>query len=176
MNKFPAIALCCLLSPASFAANVGEQSGVNSAVGAAPTTRDFVQQAAVSDLFEIKASQLAASRLKGKDKDFADQMVADHTKTSAQLSQQAKADNFALPTALDATHQGLMDRLQGFNNIVALRKEYLSGQIQAHEQAVSLFSRYAQGGDDAKLKSWAAATLPVLKHHLDMAKGLENSR
>jgi Domain of unknown function (DUF4142) len=28
---------------------------------------------------------------------------------------------------------------------------------------------YAKGGDDSKLKDWAAKTLPALRHHLEMA-------
>jgi putative membrane protein len=37
---------------------------------------------------------------------------------------------------------------------------------------VSLFERYAKGGDNAKLKDWADKTLPTLRHHLNMANDL----
>jgi putative membrane protein len=33
-----------------------------------------------------------------------------------------------------------------------------------------LFDRYAKGGDNEKLKGWAAKTLPALKHHLEWRK------
>jgi hypothetical protein len=39
-------------------------------------------------------------------------------------------------------------------------------QVSAHKDAVSLFERYAKGGEDPKLKYWAAKTLPALQHHL----------
>jgi putative membrane protein len=45
-------------------------------------------------------------------------------------------------------------------------------QISAHKDAVSLFERYARGGEDAKLKGWSDKTLPALKHHLEMAQNL----
>jgi putative membrane protein len=45
-------------------------------------------------------------------------------------------------------------------------------QISAHKDAVSLFERYAKGGEDAKLKGWSDKTLPALKHHLEMAQNL----
>jgi predicted outer membrane protein len=32
--------------------------------------------------------------------------------------------------------------------------------------------RYADGGEDAKLKAWAAKALPALQHHLEMAEAL----
>lgn len=44
--------------------------------------------------------------------------------------------------------------------------------MSAHKEAVSLFERYAKGGDNSELKDWAAKTLPTLKHHLEMAQEL----
>jgi predicted outer membrane protein len=44
------------------------------------------------------------------------------------------------------------------------------------KDAVSLFERYAQGGDNAKLKDWAGKTLPALQHHLQMAEQMDKSR
>jgi putative membrane protein len=48
--------------------------------------------------------------------------------------------------------------------------------VTAHKNAVSLFERYAKGGDSATLKSWAAKTLPDLQHHLELAQGLDRAR
>jgi putative membrane protein len=45
-------------------------------------------------------------------------------------------------------------------------------QVDAHENAVSLFERYAKGGDNAELKAFAAKQLPHLQEHLRMAKDL----
>lgn len=47
-----------------------------------------------------------------------------------------------------------------------------SDQQEAHEDAVDLFKRYSEGGENAELKAWAAKTLPALEHHLEMAKNL----
>jgi putative membrane protein len=41
---------------------------------------------------------------------------------------------------------------------------------------VSLFERYANGGDNPDLKAWAGKTLPALKHHLEMAQKLDKSK
>jgi putative membrane protein len=49
-------------------------------------------------------------------------------------------------------------------------------QVSAHEDAVSLFERYARGGDNEKLKDWAGKTLPTLQHHLQMAEQMNNNR
>ncbi|WP_374991492.1 hypothetical protein [Bradyrhizobium sp. LHD-71] len=47
------------MTPAT-AHSVGEKIGVNSALGVAPNTGDFVKQVAVSDILEIEASKLLA--------------------------------------------------------------------------------------------------------------------
>ena len=49
-------------------------------------------------------------------------------------------------------------------------------ELPITKDAVSLFERYAGGGDDPKLKDWAGKTLPALKHHLEMAQALDKNR
>ena len=49
-------------------------------------------------------------------------------------------------------------------------------QVSAHKDAVSLFERYAKGGENSKLKDWAGKTLPALQHHLDMAQTMDKNR
>jgi putative membrane protein len=39
---------------------------------------------------------------------------------------------------------------------------------------MSLFERYAKGGDNVKLKTFAVITLPILQHHLDLALLLDH--
>ena len=56
------------------------------------------------------------------------------------------------------------------------RGEYDPMQVSAHKSAVSLFERYAKGGDNAKLKDWAQKTLPHLQHHLEMANMLDQRK
>jgi putative membrane protein len=48
-------------------------------------------------------------------------------------------------------------------------------QVSTHKDAVSLFERYAKGGDNPDLKDWAGKTLPALKHHLQMAENLDKA-
>lgn len=52
-------------------------------------------------------------------------------------------------------------------------KAYDDMQVAAHKDAVSLFERYANGGENAELKAFAAKTLPHLQMHLKMAKDLQ---
>jgi putative membrane protein len=164
---------CLLIAGPALAQSVGEKTGVNSTLGIAPTTADFVKEVAISDMFEIQSNKLAEDKGNPSEKTFASQMVADHTKTSTELkrmvgSGKVKAD---LPNALDSSHQSKLDKLKGESD-KDFSSDFDSMQVSAHKDAVSLFERYAKGGENPELKDWAGKTLPALQHHLEMAQGL----
>jgi putative membrane protein len=168
---------CLLFAGPALAQSVGEKTGVNSALGVAPSTADFVKQVAISDMFEIESNKLGQEKGNAAEKKFASQMVADHGKTSTELkglvsSGKVKAE---LPTALDNSHQSKLDKLKSKSG-KDFSSDFNSMQVDAHKDAVSLFERYAKGGDNADLKTWAGKTLPALKHHLEMAQKLDKSK
>jgi putative membrane protein len=171
MKRILMVGLCLLLAGPAFAQSVGEKTGVNSTLGIAPKTTDFVNEAATSDMFEIQASKLAASRTTGDVQTFANQMVTDHTKTTSDLTGFAQSANIPLPTAMTSAQQSMLTKLQGLQG-KDFAKQYVDDQVSAHKDAVSLFQRYGNGGDNAQLKGWASQTLPTLQHHLDMAQGI----
>ena len=165
-----------LLSSAAFAQSVGEKTGVNSALGIAPKTEDFIKEAATSDMLEIGASKLAEQKGNADEKKFAAQMITDHTKTSSELKSMVSGDmKGAIPTALDDSSQKKLDKLRDAKP-EDFASEYDPMQVSAHKDAVSLFERYAKGGDDPKLKDWAGKTLPALQHHLEMAQEMNKNR
>ena len=49
---------------------------------------------------------------------------------------------------------------------------YMQGQVVDHQKAVVLLIWEIGQGQDAPLQQWAAATLPVVLGHLEMAKAL----
>jgi len=170
---FVTLACLCLASAAS-AESVAETTRVNSSLRISPSTVDFVKQVAISDMFEIQSNKLAQEKGTAEDEAFAAQMVTDHTKNCTELkalvsSGKATAE---VPTALDSSHQSKLNKLKSLSgsDFVA---SYRSVQVDAHKDAVDLFERYARGGDNAELKSWAFKTLFALKRHLEMAQGLE---
>lgn len=165
--------LLAALTPA-LAQSLPEKTGVNSAMGIAPKTQDFVTTAAQSDMLEIASGKLALAKSDSeRSRQFAQQMIRDHTETSTELKGlvaggKTKVD---LPTAMDKTHQDKLDRLSKLDG-KEFTREYDDMQVAAHKDAVSLFERYARGGDNADLKAFAGKTLPHLQHHLMMAQDL----
>jgi putative membrane protein len=170
-------AAAVLLSSAAFAQSVGEKTGVNSTLGISPTTADFVKEAAMSDMMEIESSNIAQQKGNADEKKFAGQMITDHTKTSSELkgmvtSGDVKAE---IPAALDSSSQSKLEKLRDAKP-EDFAAQYDPMQVSAHKDAVSLFERYAKGGDNAKLKDWAGKTLPALQHHLEMAQNMDKNR
>jgi putative membrane protein len=163
-------ALTLLVAPA-LAQSMGEKTGVNAMARTAPKTEDFVKLVAISDMFELESSKLASSNATDATvKSFAAKMVKDHSETSSDLkglvsSGKVKAE---VPAALDSSHQSKLDKLKDLKG-ADFDKQYTSDQESVHKDAVSLFERYAKGGDNADLKAWAGKTLPHLQEHLKMA-------
>jgi putative membrane protein len=171
MKSILLVGACLLVAAPAIAQSMGEKSGINSALGIAPKTGDFVNEAATSDMFEIQSSQLAAERTKGDVQTFANQMITDHTKTTSELKGLAPQLEVSLPTEMTSSQQRMLDKLKGLQGD-EFAKQYMDDQVSAHKDAVSLFDRYGKGGSDEKLKAWAEKTAPVLQHHLDMAEGI----
>jgi putative membrane protein len=172
MNKRTVVAAAIVLFAGSVSAqNLGERTGVNSLLGISPTTADFVKEVAESDMFEIRASELASMKMQGAVKDFASHMIVDHTKTTEALRGLASAANASLPIEMASSQESMLDKLKELDGD-EFRKQYISDQESAHKSAVSLFERYGKGGDNATLKAWAVETLPALQQHLDMVTAL----
>ena len=175
MNRMVAAALCLALAGPAYAQSLSERTGVNSLLGIAPKTEDFVKEAASSDMFEIQSSQLALERATDeKVKAFAQQMITDHTKTSGELKSlvQAGTVKVEVPAAMLPPQEKMLDKLKSLTG-ADFTKQYLDDQVAAHKDAVSLFERYGKGGDNEQLKTWANSTLPALQHHEKMAQDLD---
>jgi putative membrane protein len=165
-----------LTSSVAFAQSVGEKTGVNSTLGIVPKTEDFIKEAAMSDMLEIEAGKVAQQKGDADEKKFAEQMITDHTKTSTELKSMVVGElKAAMPTALDDASQKKLTKLKDAKP-EDFAGQYDPMQVSAHKDAVSLFERYAKGGEDPKLKDWAGKTLPALQHHLEMAQAIDKNR
>lgn len=144
---------------------------------AAADTSDFIAKAVMSDMFEIESSKLAVQKSGDPEvKAFAQQMISDHTKASADLKIAAMADGFTaaqIPTGLDEAHTKKISKLKEAKNGKDFDTLYTDDQNKAHDMAVSLFRDYGQDGDKANLKAFAQKTLPTLKMHEEMAEKLD---
>ena len=165
------------------AATPAEQAATPDANPAAtvPTPADetkadvFAMKAADSDMFEIEAAKLAQTRSANASiKKFAATMEKAHKATSEELKSAVAASGAAitLPTTLSADMQGKLDDLTKAD-AKDFDKKYADAMVDAHQAALNLLQRYAQDGDTAAIKAFAAATAPKVQDHLNMAEGLK---
>ncbi len=141
------------------------------------STQDFINKAAISDMFEVQAGQLAQTR-GGNDaiKNFARQMVTDHRATASAM-QAALHGQDGLPpppTALDQDHQNMLNELRNAG-AAEFDQKYVDNQTHAHQDALNLMQDYAQNGDNATLRQFASETAPKVQHHLDMIRQIDQS-
>jgi putative membrane protein len=148
---------------------------VKEAVAKTPTGQEFVDTAAKSDAFEIAAAKLAATNASSADvKSFAKKMIAAHTESTAKIKAAAsKADPAIKPDAtLTDDQSGKLSDLRKLKG-GDFDSAYISGQVSAHKDALSLMKTYADKGDVQSLKTAAGEIAPIVQQHLDMAKALD---
>lgn len=137
----------------------------------------FVKQAAASDMFEIEAAKLALQKTQNNSvRQFAQKMVDEHTRMSAQVKDAARKDQVAaaVPTQTDRAHTQKLDELKKLNG-AAFDRKYVEMQVQAHQEAAKLFETYARNGEDANLKKTVNEGLPHIRYHLTEAQALQRS-
>jgi putative membrane protein len=146
---------------------------------AASSKSEFVKKATQAGDFEIASSRLALEKSQSADvKKFAQQMIDDHTKAAQQLQTVAAGAGIPpenQPVKASSEQMEEMERLQSAKP-GNFDPTYVNAQRKAHEEAIDLFSTYANSGDDPKLKQFASETLPTLKSHLDHIKTLTVSK
>ena len=144
--------------------------------GAQVTAADFVNKAAVSNMFEIQSSQLAQQKTQNdRVREFAQRMVQDHTAAGDRLKSTAQSiQGVTVPTSLDQPHQQMMQTLQNASG-TGFDRAYVQMQVTAHRDAVSLFDRYAQNGENPQLKQFAQQTVPTLREHLQSVEQIQTA-
>ncbi len=138
------------------------------------TTPAFVQNAARSDMYEIRAAKLAEEKSSTPEiKKFAAEMVTAHTKTTMGLKKAVAMGHVktTIPTKLDARRQGMIDNLRASSG-AEFDKRYVAQQIAAHQETLDLMKGYAAHGHNHALKDAASKTAPLVESHLEMAKAL----
>jgi putative membrane protein len=154
-------------------------AGAALAQPAAPTpalpTPDFVKAAAQTDAFEIQEGSLAAKQgSTARVRDFGSMMVTDHTKTTAGLKAALHTARLPppAPPQLSDDQKANLATLQGLHG-TAFDKAYIAEQISAHQTALGVMTAYAASGDNAELRKAAGETVPVVKHHLEVAQQIQ---
>ena len=174
--------MIAVLAPALLAAPVVLAQGTKEKAPAAEKSQqadskstEFINKAAMSDMFEIQSSELALQKATdAKVKDFAKMMVNDHRAASDKLKSTVQSAQLPPPpTELDAKHKKKM--ASSSPPRARVRPRLRRRAAQGHKKAVELFSNYAKEGKNAELKNFAQQTLPTLEQHLKQVRSLDGS-
>lgn len=137
----------------------------------------YVPNAAMSDMYEIQAADIALSRSKNADvKMLATMIKTDHTAASNEFKGivPTAAPDVAIPTALDQRRQGLIDNLRSASD-ADFDKVWLDQQIAAHQEGVTLNNGFKDNTDAPALAAFATKVLPKIQAHLTKAQQLRDA-
>lgn len=141
------------------------------AAGGSVDPATFVTKAAEGGLTEVALSKAAASSARDpKIKQFAQQMVRDHSKANEQLASLAKSKGLSVPLSLDAEHRAIVQKLSNKKG-AEFDAAYVKQMQEDHANTVALFQS-ATKSTDADLAAFANNTLPTLKQHEHLADDL----
>ncbi|MFD0998585.1 DUF4142 domain-containing protein [Ohtaekwangia kribbensis] len=131
---------------------------------------EFAVKAAAGGLMEVELGKLAQSKATDPQvKAFGESMVTDHGKANEELKSLAQQKNISIPDSLSEEHKKKFDDLAAKSG-KDFDEAYIKHMVDDHEKDISEFKDESENGKDPELKSWAAAKLPILTHHLEMAK------
>jgi putative membrane protein len=131
--------------------------------------KEFMMSAAHSDQNEIQQSKMALAKgVTGMAKDMANKMIADHTKSTADLKVIAAKKGVTLPTDMDAEHKAMapmMEKLSGKE----FEAKYMAQMVADHQKTANTMMAHEKMTQDADLKGFIGKVLPVVQQHLGMA-------
>lgn len=172
-----AIGACAPENPASEATTtpVTTPDGTTTTAEVDDGAKNYVEKAAIGDMFQIEASKIALERSKVQPvKDFAQMMIDAHMATSKEMGGLATTAGVMAPSALDNDHTAKLDELRTAS-LQDFDDKYIDQQTAVHSAALDLHKDYANNGKDAALQAFAAKTAPVVDAHLQAVKALDKS-
>ena len=160
-------------------ANLAEDTAVNDVLGADQPRGDtaalpidaagFANAVAAADRYEIESARLAASKTGSPAvKSFAEELITDHEKSSADLKAAAARASppLTVTPALDAGKQAMLDQLKAVNG-PDFDRRFIDQQTNAHQQALRLLRNYVGGGQSQPLKDFASKATTMVEGHLE---------
>jgi len=134
---------------------------------------EFMTKAASGGMLEVQLGQQVAKKATTPDaKQFAQQMVTDHTKSNNELKALAAQKNITLPTTLGKDQQKVYDEVLAEKGI-DLDKKYVSAMLTDHQEDIKEYQEAVTQSSDINLKTYAQKNLPVLQMHLGMLQKMQ---
>ena len=156
------MALCCVPAFAQATGSANDQK--------------FVDFAAQTDMTEAHLGQLAQDQSSNQAvKDFAQMLVTDHTDDYNKLTAAATKAGATVPKGIDAEHNKMIAPFEKAKG-AAFDRRFERDMVAGHTKAIAEYKKEEADGQNADMKAYATAALPVLEKHLQAAKDLEKAK
>ena len=156
------MALCCVPAFAQATGTANDQK--------------FVDFAAQTDMTEAHLGQLAQDQSSNQGvKDFAQMLVTDHTDDYNKLTAAATKAGTTVPKGIDAEHNKMIAPFEKAKG-AAFDRRFERDMVAGHTKAIAEYKKEEADGQNADMKAYATAALPVLEKHLQAAKDLEKAK
>jgi len=138
---------------------------------------DFLENAIQGSHAEIVGSQLALEKTENADvRTFAQTMIDDHGKMVQEAGELASSKGMTPPTGPSIVQSTEITALKALTG-GAFDAMYVNRiGVASHEATVEMFEKAAREAQDPDVKALASKTLPKLRHHLEMARSLDQKQ
>jgi putative membrane protein len=158
--------------PAATTPNPQAREGVAGTAGVSAAA-DFVRAQLTLGEKQVGLARLASERAtRPAVKQFAEELVRDHQQAGDSLRQIAAKQSVTTTTTAEqlGVERERLSQLSG----AQFEREYLDETIADHERAIADLEK-ATSSEDAAVRQWATATLPIQRRHLEQAQALRKS-
>jgi len=157
------ITSCGAASPQS----LQEKTGLNAAIGAPPSTRDFILAAHETNLFQQASLKMGTDRGDDRTRALAKTLSAEGEKRNDSLRDLIQVEKIDVELS-DESNAGHANKLGALSGSVgpALVKKFAELHTEELKDAIALFQRYVADGENLNVRSWAQSQLPGLEKSL----------
>ncbi len=133
--------------------------------------QDVLSKIHTTNQNEIQMAKLAMQKAQSPEvKQFAQQMIKDHTAADQKVVKLAKQEHLTLGKyPLTAAQQGTMDKLMSTSG-TEFDKAYMEANRVGHDKAITMLKDAEKQTTDPKVKALIAQLLPTVEHHDHLAK------
>jgi putative membrane protein len=135
---------------------------------------EFAVAAAKAQRLQLAVARLALERGGNEVKALANELLLDQQRALADL--EARLERLGRATRLPREPDRAALAALAANADESFDAAYLAWQLVAQQRLVDLFSWYLVEGADPELRAYAAATVPILQHHLSATQTLAGRR
>lgn len=135
--------------------------------------KTFIETALKGGIAEVQEVELAQKKAANPQlRTAAAQLEKEHKALNTELSRIGTQYGVALPKEPSAERKALYDKLQKLEG-EQFDAQFLKAGSEAHQKTIALFESTQANSTNPEIKALAGNTLPTLKKHLSMLKGLQ---